>query len=114
MAYLVSISVSTPLCAPPTSFKKMCWGKEPLGALAKTAISVSGTNHLFPCSSNRGLFSVNLSCHLHLTSSSKPLDGIVSFLDVSSCTHTTIAGYWVGPDIDDGWGYVEAFVNQIT
>lgn len=25
-----------------------------------------------------------------------------------------IAGYWVGPDVDDGWGYVEAFVNPIT
>lgn len=24
-----------------------------------------------------------------------------------------LSGYWVGPDLDDGWGYVEAFVNRI-
>ncbi|KAK9076992.1 hypothetical protein SSX86_005327 [Deinandra increscens subsp. villosa] len=24
-----------------------------------------------------------------------------------------ISGFWVGPDIDDGWGFVEAFVNQM-
>lgn len=35
-------------------------------------------------------------------------------LKVDSCTHSVIAGYWVGPDIDDGWGYIEAFVDSIT
>lgn len=34
--------------------------------------------------------------------------------NVGSCTNTVIAGYWVGPDLDDGWGFVEAFINQIT
>lgn len=23
-----------------------------------------------------------------------------------------ITGYWVGPDIDDGWGFVEASIDQ--
>lgn len=25
-----------------------------------------------------------------------------------------ISGYWVGPDIDDGWGFIEAFINRTT
>lgn len=24
-----------------------------------------------------------------------------------------IFGYWFGPDVEDGWGYVEAAVNQV-
>ena len=32
---------------------------------------------------------------------------------VGSCTHMVFSGYWVGPDIDDGWGLVEAFVYRI-
>lgn len=34
-------------------------------------------------------------------------------LNVSAGTETVICGYWVGPDIEDGWGFVNAFVNQI-
>ena len=38
----------------------------------------------------------------------------VSFqLNVSAGTQSVICGYWVGPDIEDGWGFVNAFVNQI-
>lgn len=24
-----------------------------------------------------------------------------------------IYGYWIGPDLEDGWGFIEASVNQI-
>ncbi|CAN1232938.1 hypothetical protein LINPERPRIM_LOCUS3739 [Linum perenne] len=33
---------------------------------------------------------------------------------VGSSSHKTIIGFWIGPDIDDGWGFVEASVNQVT
>lgn len=33
---------------------------------------------------------------------------------VFSTIHLTISGYWVGPDIEDGWGYVVASVNQVS
>ncbi|KAF9681581.1 hypothetical protein SADUNF_Sadunf05G0016500 [Salix dunnii] len=39
---------------------------------------------------------------------------VSSCMHVSSCTHKIINGYWLGPDIEDGWGFVEGFVNQIT
>ncbi|EXB37171.1 hypothetical protein L484_013535 [Morus notabilis] len=28
-------------------------------------------------------------------------------------SHMIISGYWVGPDVDDGWGFIEAFINPI-
>lgn len=52
--------------------------------------------------------------HCHLTASLKHFDEIVSCLDISSCTLLKITGYWIGPDVDDGWGFIEAFVIQIT
>jgi len=35
-------------------------------------------------------------------------------LDVGYCTEIVISGYWVGPDADDGWGLVEAVINQMN
>ncbi|KAL8242072.1 hypothetical protein R6Q59_012374 [Mikania micrantha] len=72
-------------------------------------------------------------CGLHLSSSTflhgicsvAPRKNIISmklyhnpavavFVDYKVfCTPRVIFGFWVGPDIDDGWGFVEAFVNQI-
>ncbi|KAM2240805.1 hypothetical protein PS2_010378 [Malus domestica] len=66
-------------------------------------------------STNKAIPSSNRSCQDHLRTPSKPLLKIMScYRNVHSCSHTIIFGYWVGPDIDDGWGYVEAFINPIT
>uniref|UniRef100_A0A1D1Y7R2 Uncharacterized protein n=1 Tax=Anthurium amnicola TaxID=1678845 RepID=A0A1D1Y7R2_9ARAE len=35
-----------------------------------------------------------------------------SYMTVVSSIHTVISGFWMGPDVEDGWGYVEAFVDQ--
>lgn len=35
-------------------------------------------------------------------------------LVVDYCTEIVLTGYWVGPDADDGWGFVEAIINQMT
>ncbi|URE39449.1 hypothetical protein MUK42_06797 [Musa troglodytarum] len=37
---------------------------------------------------------------------------VMSFDTVNPGTRTTISGYWVGPDTEDGWGYVEAVVDR--
>lgn len=34
------------------------------------------------------------------------------YSDVSYCPRT-LTGYWVGPDTEDGWGFVEAFIDKI-
>ncbi|CAO2836697.1 unnamed protein product [Amaranthus hypochondriacus] len=33
--------------------------------------------------------------------------------DVSHCSRT-LTGYWIGPDTDDGWGFVEAVLDDIV
>ncbi|KAK1292331.1 hypothetical protein QJS10_CPB17g01387 [Acorus calamus] len=36
-------------------------------------------------------------------------DSITGFSGI----HSTISGYWIGPDVEDGWGYVKASISQI-
>ncbi|KAJ4719416.1 hypothetical protein OWV82_007396 [Melia azedarach] len=85
MAYPVSISFSAPLCAAENPIKQIYCEKTALAGLSKKATAKTGTHCLASRSSIRGLFSVNLSCHRHLTSSSKHLGGIVSCLDLECC-----------------------------
>lgn len=67
------------------------------------------------CRTNTGISSLNRSCQDHLLTPSKPhFERMYCLINVDSCSYMIISGYWVGPDIDDGWGYVEAFVNPIT
>ncbi|KAL5068739.1 hypothetical protein RYX36_019626 [Vicia faba] len=50
-----------------------------------------------------------------LMSSARFLHGTHSYkVNVNYCTTVVISGYWVGPDVDDGWGFVEAVIDQIT
>ena len=37
---------------------------------------------------------------------------VASCRTVDSYMHVKIAGYWMGPDIEDGWGFVEAAVDR--
>ncbi|KVI01748.1 hypothetical protein Ccrd_019972 [Cynara cardunculus var. scolymus] len=38
----------------------------------------------------------------------------VDYKVVCSSSPRVISGFWVGPDVEDGWGFVEAVVNQIS
>jgi len=65
--------------------------------------------------SNKHTLSLNGSCHRCLTSCTRFLHEAYSYnLDVDYCTEIVISGYWVGPDADDGWGFVEAVINQMN
>ncbi|XP_042517014.1 uncharacterized protein LOC122091225 [Macadamia integrifolia] len=49
----------------------------------------------------------------HLTASSRHCCVTISeLLDPMFSNSVVLYGYWVGPDIEDGWGYIEAFVSQ--
>ncbi|XP_022747404.1 uncharacterized protein LOC111297073 [Durio zibethinus] len=111
MACLVHISFSVPLCSlqnPP----KGRYPKKP-GSCRLPGLTTTKTASYFlaPCSSNKGIFSVH--GQRYLTTLSKHFDEIISCsLNVSPCTRIFITGYWVGPDIDDGWGFVEASIDR--
>ncbi|XP_077218600.1 uncharacterized protein LOC143852860 [Tasmannia lanceolata] len=59
-------------------------------------------------------FAVNRGQCTHLLTPCRHTCGpLYGRLTVLSSIHLTIFGYWVGPDIEDGWGYVEAAVNLV-
>ncbi|GMY21655.1 hypothetical protein FCV25MIE_16896 [Fagus crenata] len=87
--------------------------KKSHGGLSSQATAKTAPKLLAICNANKGILSVNRSHQHHLITPSRCLSEIIS-CSLNSCTHMVIAGYWVGPDLDDGWGFVEAFVNQIT
>ncbi|KAF3944598.1 hypothetical protein CMV_028943 [Castanea mollissima] len=113
MACLFSISFSIPLCAPTILFQEIYPRKSYHGRLSNQATAKTAPKLLTICNANKGILSVNWSHQHHLiTPSIFPSEP--SSCPLNSCTHMILAGYWVGPDLDDGWGFVEAFVNQIT
>ncbi|EOY11458.1 PREDICTED: uncharacterized protein LOC18600448 isoform X1 [Theobroma cacao] len=111
MACFVSFSISVPLCSLQIPLKDRYPRKSGLCRLPGLPTTKTASYFPPPWSSNKGIFSV--SGQHHPTILSKHFDEIVSCsLYVSSCTHMVITGYWVGPDIDDGWGFVEASIDQ--
>ncbi|KAI4349969.1 hypothetical protein L6164_010505 [Bauhinia variegata] len=67
------------------------------------------------CSSDKCIPSANRSCPHSPMICPKFLSLTYShYLDVDCLTNVMISGYWVGPDIDDGWGFVEAFIDGMT
>ncbi|KAK9291540.1 hypothetical protein L1049_019488 [Liquidambar formosana] len=113
MASLVSISSSPPLSASETLIKEIRPRKSALGRLSSQATSRTAVELLATSCSNKGMFSVNWSRHRHLALSRHFCEPSCHLNVICSTTTMIISGYWVGPDIEDGWGFVEAFVYQI-
>ncbi|XP_048135103.1 uncharacterized protein LOC125315097 [Rhodamnia argentea] len=113
MASFVSIGFfSTPLSAPRNSTQEMCC-RSNMGRLSSHATFPKAPKLLASWRSSRGTSSVNQWHRDHSAIPSRNLvDAISCGFGVDSCTDRVIAGFWVGPDIDDGWGFVEAFINQ--
>ncbi|KAG9443740.1 hypothetical protein H6P81_015080 [Aristolochia fimbriata] len=51
--------------------------------------------------------------HVHWLATGQHIDGNLVGSSVLLSKQTIIVGYWVGPEIEDGWGYVEAAVNLV-
>ena len=64
---------------------------------------------------DRDAWSMNRGCckpqvmasSLHLCEPASP------HFTVSTITPVVLLGFWVGPDIEDGWGFVETLANKI-
>ncbi|KAI4301781.1 hypothetical protein L6164_035028 [Bauhinia variegata] len=115
MACLVSITLIAPLCASLISTKETHQLEFALGRISTTATVTTAQKVLCPCSSNKCIPSANRSCLQSPLTFSRFLS-LTSFrnLDVDYFSNRVISGYWVGPDIDDGWGFVEAVIDRIT
>ncbi|XLS71147.1 hypothetical protein HN51_028012 [Arachis hypogaea] len=70
---------------------------------------------LVACSSNRHILSVKGRFQHCLMSCTRFIYESFSYnMNNVHCMEIFLCGYWVGPDDDDGWGFVEAVINQIT
>ncbi|KAL6324090.1 hypothetical protein AAG906_006361 [Vitis piasezkii] len=115
MACLVCISFSLPHAASQTLIEEKNQRKSAVGRLSSQATTRTGMKLLTPITSDRSISSVEDWSFLpHKMAPGRRFWEPVSLhLNVSAGTETVICGYWVGPDIEDGWGFVNAFVNQI-
>lgn len=50
-------------------------------------------------------------CHIGVPS--RDLFGLAFSLSDVNNRSRVLTGYWVGPDTEDGWGFVEAFICEI-
>ncbi|KAL7239467.1 hypothetical protein ACSBR2_005381 [Camellia fascicularis] len=116
MACLISsFSFSMHLCASQNLDKEFLPWRSALGRFSRSAASKTAIKLLAPDCSYRGESSVDRSCNHRIMKHCRHFYGSVSLhSNVSFSTQTVISGFWVGPDIEDGWGFVEAFVNQIV
>ncbi|WCJ43127.1 hypothetical protein M5689_023889 [Euphorbia peplus] len=114
MALAFSVSFCMPVSAASVSFKELQPRIAPLAILPSLSNAKTEAN-LLPhyCSTREIHWTGNWHGHL------APLDhfGELVFCcstNGNASTHKIICGYWVGPDIDDGWGFVQAFVDSTT
>lgn len=56
---------------------------------------------------------VTMGCHQNLLVPIRYLcASVASCKTIDPTMHVIISGYWMGPDIEDGWGFVEAAVDR--
>ncbi|KAE8678172.1 Detected protein of unknown function [Hibiscus syriacus] len=109
MACFVSLSLSVPLCSLQNPLKGRYIKESAFCRFPGLATTNKASYFLTLCSSNKSMSSAN--GEHYLTAMSKRFDENVSISsNASSCTRIDVIGYWVGPDIDDGWGFVEASI----
>ncbi|KAF7138945.1 hypothetical protein RHSIM_Rhsim07G0185700 [Rhododendron simsii] len=109
MACVISFIIPMHLPASQTLDKEMR-PRSALGRLSRQATSRTAIALVAP----QCMSLVNRSCNCQKMNISGHVCGSGSHpFNVSSSSPAVISGFWVGPDIEDGWGFVEAFINQI-
>ncbi|XP_011092059.1 uncharacterized protein LOC105172366 isoform X2 [Sesamum indicum] len=74
----------------------------------------TANTHLLHKYSHGGMILSNRSSRSSICAPTRQcFEPFLSHYDVSCSDHLLISGFWIGPDIEDGWGFVEAFVHLI-
>ncbi|KAL2514841.1 hypothetical protein Fot_28812 [Forsythia ovata] len=113
MACLISFSFSTNLFYPKTPFqgtniRKLASGKFVCPAARRTGKLIL-SNH-----ASGDILTLNRSCHRDILAPTRRFcEPVMCHFVASSSAHMLISGFWMGPDIEDGWGFVEAFVHRM-
>ncbi|XP_057497803.1 uncharacterized protein LOC130782498 [Actinidia eriantha] len=114
MACIVSFAFSMHFRAPQTLAKETNPRRSALGRLSRPATSKTAITLHAPDHSNSAASLARRSCNHHILKLGGRVCGSVSRYSNVSFSTTVLLGFWVGPDIEDGWGFVEAFVNRIV
>ncbi|KAL7584360.1 uncharacterized protein LOC111878928 [Lactuca sativa] len=113
MACLVSLFSFTPLTSHKTLIKDLqAWKTANCRMLLHSSNSITGINFVAPKSAgkNKNLLSVTWHHNPNQTHLRVCCGNVFVDDDKLVCSPNVIFGFWVGPDIDDGWGFVEAIV----
>ncbi|KAL2325521.1 hypothetical protein Fmac_024579 [Flemingia macrophylla] len=118
MACLVSLSFIVPLRFSPLNKQEVHRHQLdfPLDRLLSRATIRTALKTLGSYTSNNHILSFKGSLHHCMMLRSRFLHETCSYNNLYvDCYHEmVISGYWVGPDPDDGWGFVEAVINQMN
>ncbi|CAN0914229.1 hypothetical protein LINGRAHAP2_LOCUS28426 [Linum grandiflorum] len=112
MASVVCISLFAPLYATNISVEELKLQKANVVRISRRRITARATGLLALCSFSKDVFLRSRGRSTSPLGCSSEL--VPCCMNVGSSSNKIITGFWVGPDIDDGWGFVEASVNQVT
>ncbi|CAI9764770.1 unnamed protein product [Fraxinus pennsylvanica] len=116
MASLISFSFSTNLFFyhktpfPGTNIRRLTSGRFVCPVSRRKAGKLILSNHI--CGD---ILSLKTSCYPDIFAPKRQFcEPVISQYVESSNAHVLISGFWMGPDVEDGWGFVEAFVHKIA
>ncbi|KAG1338639.1 hypothetical protein COCNU_04G009450 [Cocos nucifera] len=96
----------------PTAVKEEAQGQASLvnrisgQAAPRPAMKLSRPNNMI-------CFDITMGCCQNLSMPLRYLCvSVAGWNTLDSDMHVTMSGYWMGPDIEDGWGFVEAAVDR--
>ncbi|KAG8363830.1 hypothetical protein BUALT_Bualt19G0063000 [Buddleja alternifolia] len=114
MAYLLCTRPFTPFSHPHTLFQGTDTRRLTGGGLINPLASRTAEKHLLHNYSGGGMVSLARSCCCCINVPTRQhIEPILCNFSVSFGAHLLITGFWIGPDMEDGWGFVEASVHRI-
>ncbi|KAL8540834.1 hypothetical protein ACS0TY_002165 [Phlomoides rotata] len=114
MAYLLSICITTPFCYRESRLQGTYTRRLTGGGLINPVTRSSGKKHLMHKYCGRSMSPLNRSSLCNIYAPTRQcFEPFSCHFGVRSSVCVLLSGFWVGPDVDDGWGFVEASVHRI-
>ncbi|KAL7126460.1 hypothetical protein ABFS83_14G189300 [Erythranthe nasuta] len=111
MAYLLTVTSFSPFCYRQPQLQQGTHSRRSTHTmLINPVTNRTGKRPVLRNYSGGGMISSNKSCDLSIYAPAKQcLERIV----FCRSDQVLISGFWIGPDIEDGWGFVEASLCRI-
>ncbi|GAB4855563.1 hypothetical protein Ancab_024182 [Ancistrocladus abbreviatus] len=115
MVWLVSVNFSICRCspAPQAVIKEVRLQRQPQIIISSQPSFKKAFKSMSADLSSRCITMLNRTSHCNARTPCRHLIKPVSSHSGVSFYTRILRGYWVGPDVEDGWGFVDAFINEI-